>query len=412
MAAKPWFDSSDIIETVKRRISFPIDQSTFTEDDILKFANEEMAISQIPSILEFHEEYLVTSKSTPLIGGQSRYPMPDRAIGMKLRDLAWQDSTGNFFEMTQINAEDKAFFQRNIGANAAIHKFYVEGNDVVLTPRLSDGVTGSLIFFFYIRPNQLVSTDRAITISSFTQTITVDNAFISAGDTLTFDGNVTLIAVSGSPSTNEFAIGVSSIATAANLAAAISMYTDCTGDSGSPSTTIVTVRCSDLDNVITTSNSSGFSIPSDVRGIEFSDDVPSIFSSGELVDFLQTKPGHKIRAYDVQIPNGAVSTNSILFNSSDIPPDLIVGDYICLANECIIPQIPPDLHNTLAERTCARILAAMGDQAGLQVTTDKIKEMEQWQGTLLENRVEGAPKKITARHSLLRYGQLYSRRRV
>ncbi|NBX74721.1 MAG: hypothetical protein EBQ89_10570 [Alphaproteobacteria bacterium] len=92
--------------------------------------------------------------------------------------------------------------------------------------------------------------------------------------------------------------------------------------------------------------------------------------------------------------------------------NLKVGDYICLANESIIPQIPPDLHTVLAERTAARILAAIGDQAGLAVANQKIAEMELRQGNVLDQRVEGAPEKITARHSLLRYGKMGVRRRM
>jgi hypothetical protein len=329
---------------------------------------------------------------------------------MKLRDIAWQDASGNFFEMTRINAEDKAFFQRNIGANAAIHKFYVEGNDIILTPRLSDGATGSLVFFYFLRPNQLVSTDRACIISYFTKTIVVDNTTLVAGDTVTMS-DVILTAVSGAPSTNQFQIGATSIITATNLANAFTAYTDCVGSNGTPSTATVTVQCLNVNESITTSNSAAFAIQT-TQGIQFTAAVPSIFTPGSLVDFLQTKPGHKTKALDVQIPLNGVSGNMMTFSSSVIPADLVVGDYICLANECIIPQIPPDLHNTLAERTCARILAALGDSAGLQATSEKIKQMEFNQGMLIDDRVEGAPKKITARHSLLRYGQLYSRRRV
>jgi hypothetical protein len=89
-----------------------------------------------------------------------------------------------------------------------------------------------------------------------------------------------------------------------------------------------------------------------------------------------------------------------------------IGDYACVANECIIPQIPPDLHNTLAERTAARILAAIGDTEGLQASNAKLQEIETRQGTILDDRVEGSPQKITARHSLLRYGKMGTRKRT
>src|SRR4051812_3475037 len=104
--ATPWMTSSDLIACVKRKIAMPIDQELFGDNDILSFLNEEVAISQVPTILEMHEEFLVYTKEVPMITNQSRYPIPDRAIGMKLRDLFWQDSSENIFKMTQCSEED------------------------------------------------------------------------------------------------------------------------------------------------------------------------------------------------------------------------------------------------------------------------------------------------------------------
>ena len=52
MSSKPYFTSADIVEAVKRKIAFPIDQVTFTSNAILSFVNEEMMISQVPSVLK------------------------------------------------------------------------------------------------------------------------------------------------------------------------------------------------------------------------------------------------------------------------------------------------------------------------------------------------------------------------
>ena len=56
MSKKPYYTSNALIEAVKRNISFPISQVTFSEEDILTFADEEMFLEQVPSILQFHEE--------------------------------------------------------------------------------------------------------------------------------------------------------------------------------------------------------------------------------------------------------------------------------------------------------------------------------------------------------------------
>ena len=660
MAYNPWMTSNDIIEAVKRKIAFPVSQNTFSEEDILRFANEEMFISQVPSVLQYHEEYFVYRVQTPLVSNISRYSIPDRAIGMRLRDLMWTDSAGNFFEMTRINADDKAFFQRNIGANQAIHKFYVENNDVVLTPSVVGDPTGFLNFFIFMRPNQLVKNDRSRTIQSFTQDITVNQAFdyqFQASDVNTVNNTISinsyqftsaavntstdtftiashgysngmevallgndlpapLVAntkyyivastlntfklatiINGSPVdltasgsgamtigrvfnysekqkvyffssntlpaglnatsafyvipvsliefkvsadpngeevditsvgignhimssngvvitpatqtpqsvsyafdvlprflTTEVSANIQSAITAAaidGVSASIKLdnvfvtFQDATdtvtynshgllaGDtvvfntittttgissntqyyvlnpttntfqlsltaggpavvltnngSGTMSGAIVVCLFDDITTSFVALNETAISVSSQL-GFTFGTELSSLYSVGSKIDFLQTKPGHKTYVFDVRIKaitNPSVGVYSLKVNRSDllVPlstgynfPELIAniqtGDYVCLAGESIIPQLPPDLHNMLAEKTAARILASLGDQAGLAMANDKIKEMEYRQGTLLNDRVDGAPQKITSRHSLLRYGKMGVRKRM
>jgi len=425
MAYNPWMTSNDIIEAVKRKIAFPVSQNTFSEEDILRFANEEMFISQVPSVLQYHEEYFVYRVQTPLVSNISRYSIPDRAIGMRLRDLMWADSAGNFFEMTRISADDKAFFQRNIGANQAIHKFYIENNDVVLTPSVIGDPTGFLNFFIFMRPNQLVKNERARTIQSFTQDITVvDNSALVAGDKIT----ITIATQSPNPTPTDITIvvGVNAAATATNIQAAITSAA-IEGVTASVSGPIVTCTFDDITTSFVALNETAISISSQL-GFTFGTELASLFSVGSKIDFLQTKPGHKTYVFDIRvkaITNPSVGVYVLKVNRSDllIPlstgynfPPLIAGiqtgDYICLAGESIIPQLPPDLHNMLAEKTAARILASLGDQAGLAMANDKIKEMEYRQGTLLNDRVDGAPQKITSRHSILRYNKMGVRKRM
>jgi hypothetical protein len=539
MAFNPWMTSQDLIESVKRKISFPISQNTFLELDILAFANEEMFISQVPSVLQFHEEYFVTYTTLPLINNVSRYPIPDRATGMKLRDLFWMDESGNLFDMTRIQEHDKGFFQTNIGANQAIHKFYVEGNDVILTPGVLSAPTGSLVFVFYLRPNQLVKNGRVATIEGFNQTIKINNSLIAPLNTVsitkvtvdyvktinnaigstgqaintdnipsiftavnTLGGTITaissysanmvlvtstghqlstgqVVAITGSNSNpsidgsfpvtvldantfliqtaisipgtagaftspNQFLIGVSNTATASNLSSAINASNVIMGSTSVLDT--VTLEYTDIYTQITTSNQFGFIIPINTMGIQFTS-IPStytdqetnvtdtLFINGAIVDFLKTKPGHTTYTYDIIIPPNGITGNSIFFpiNSLLVPSGTVnnsasspggnssiqyilaalkPGDYMSLANEAIIPQIPPDLHNGLAERTAARILSALGDQAGLQNSMTKIAEIDQKQGNLLNNRSEGNPQKILNRNSMLNYGKLGTFRRM
>lgn len=493
MAATPWMTSRDLIASVKRKISFPISQQTFTSDDILAFANEEMAISQVPSVLEFHEEYFVFIEEVPLQSSVNRYPIPQRALGMKLRDLKYKDTNNNLFDMSRVAPEDKAFFQRNIGTSETLNKYYVEGNDIVLLPSLLVADAISLVFYYFLRPNQLVANERAAIIQSFNENITVINASIIEGDKVSI-GNQAFLATNGisiastsvgfptivttasahglatgtsitisnsttgipllngtytatvlSPTTfsipitstspasdgvtyatmSQFLIGANDIATATNLALTINFSKLAVASNGSPATSLITLAFNNIvaSQSVTTSNAAAFIIPQNVQIIQF-DQVPSTYQDPDTfvttplyvagvstIDFLQTRPGHKTYSLDILIPEASISNAAVSFNIDDVPLNMVVGDYMCLSNECIIPQIPPDLHNALAHRTCTMILSAIGDMAGAQVTNAKVQEMEKHQITLLDNRVESSPLKINNLKSLARFQGMSGRRR-
>lgn len=410
MGNKPWFTSQDLIDAVKRKIAIPINQRTFTEEDILAFANEEMVISQVPDIMIYHEEYFVATLDVPLISNVTRYPIPERAMGGKLRDVFYKDINDNLFEMTRVPPEDKAYWQRESGSSSLMQKYFLENNDVVLAPQNMNNPTGSLQFSYFLRPNLLVKNDRAAICSNFFKNVVVDNGSIVAGNTLTV-GSVVFTAVVGAPSALEFQIGANSIATASNLVTAINTNATYTATNGSPSTSTVTINLLQSDVDVQSNNNSALSVDSRL-GIQFTDLVPSNIVDGINVDFLQTKPGHKSLKLSYQLPIGSVSDSAILIPSEIIPDDFIVGDYICEEYECIIPQIPSDLHNGLAERVCGRILAAQGDMAGLQMVGAKLNEIKTAEGALLDNRVVGSTQKITQRRSPLAWLKMGVRRRV
>ena len=188
-----------------------------------------------------------------------------------------------------------------------------------------------------------------------------------------------------------------SFITATNLNNAINLLEDYTS---TVSSNIVMIRYELLSTPFTTNNTAAFSIET-VQGIEF-DAVPTNITNSSLVDFIKKKGGHRTYKFDVKLGKNAVSQNVIKFTSGVIPEDFEIEDYIASQFECIIPQIPSDLHSLLAERTVARILGSLGDQMGLQAVKQNIGELESRQASLVDNRVEGSPRKVLNRNSLLR----------
>lgn len=442
MATKPYYTTNSLINSIKTRIMFPTSQSSLTFADIVMMTNEEIQINAVPAIKQLHEEFFVYKcPPIPLVNGISRYPIPNRAQGMSVRDLNWSDSSGNFFKMSRISPEQKSFYQQNVGSNQAIGKYYIEGNEIIITPQVTQGATGALNFFIYLRPNYLVRDDRAAIIQNFQKALVVsDNAQIFAGDTIMIiTGNQSstpvttlLTAVTGSPSSSEFQIGATASITASNITTALNAIglEDVTTTT---STSIATVSYPDITTTFVTT-SSGISIDNNYIYIQFdnnfktsytdidTDITETLYQTNSLVDFLQTNPGHRTYTYDIklrQILPGNVGKFKLtdlqtwLNNSSGGPEGFVsvqVGDYICLANECIIPQIPPELHSKLAEMVAARILMAIGDKDGLAVSMGKLAEMDKQQAALIGQRIDSSVPKVFNQFSLLRLGKRGRRR--
>lgn len=545
----PYYTSDDLIEAVQRKIAMPLSQNTFTPQDILKFASEEMAISQVPSILLYHENYFVFVVKTPLVNGQQNYPIPDRSIGMKARDIGYEDLQGNLYELSRIEDTDKAFFQRNVGATNQINKYYIQGNEVVLLP---DNIAqpGFVNFYIFLRPNQLVTNDQAATMtaqSTVPNQISLNwlsnSSFIQISPTNTFtipahglyNGNKVTLNTTGvlpgglsavnyyiiSATTNTFQLSATVGGSAINITdvgvgvGTITRQKTLTNTIPSGQVDFVADRFTlpnhdyvNGDQVIWISNSqinysygnanpngavqinnylgnvpsyqsnlvfnvgsfpgldgqiafnpniastlptpllqnqiyyivgvagdgnsnNSFQVSTSLGGtpvdIKFVgdggvitsalstmtfDQIPSTIVEGNLIDFLQTAAGHKTYGFDIVVPVGGISGSTITMVAQNIPQEYSVGDYVCAANQCIIPQIPSDLHSGLAERTCARILASIGDSQGLQNVQSNLQAIQNAQGELIDNRIEGGPRKVFNKFSLLRLGKLSRNRRI
>lgn len=441
MAIKPYYTTTSLVNSIKLRILFPTSQSTLTYNDMVTFINEELQINAVPAIRMAHEEFFVFKcPPTPLVNGISRYQIPSRAQGSSVRDINWSDSSGNYFKMTRIAPEEKSYYQQNVGSNQAIGKYYVEGNEIVITPQVSAGATGALNFFIYLRPNYLVRDDRAAIIQNFEKALVVsDNSLMASGDTITITTGLQtpspiitiLTAVMGSPSSSEFQIGATAAITAANISTALNAL-ELEDVTCSVSTSVATVSYDDVTSTFSTT-SSGVIIDNAYTYIKFdqlpstytdpeTDETSALYETNSLVDFLQTDPGHRTFTYDIklrQILAGNVGkfksvdiqgflNNSSGGNLSYLP--IKVGDYICLANECIIPQIPPELHSKLAEMVAARVQMALGDKEGLAVSMAKLEQMDRQEATLIGQRIESSVPKVFNQFSLLRLGKRGRRR--
>lgn len=136
-------------------------------------------------------------------------------------------------------------------------------------------------------------------------------------------------------------------------------------------------------------------------GIITLSNFPSNFSNLPVLDFVQARTPNKILGLDINMSASNSNQLTVTVNAEDIPKDLIVGDYVCEAETSCVPNLPTELHPLLAQRAAVFILEAMGDTEGINLATRKLAQMETSIQNILEDRVEGAPQKINARHSPL-----------
>lgn len=287
----------------------PSTQNTFKEEDFLDFANEEMDNAVVPYVQTFREDYFLATHTQPIEYHISRYRIPDRATGNKLRDIRFRDASGNLYEMTRIFIEDESYFQYSSGTDGylSLNTFMVENNEIVFPNGSTPTPLASIEMIYYRRPNALVSED--------------DVAVITAIDTLT--------------------------------------------------------------NTVTI------------------DKLPAVFDGATQFDITSHKSPFNLVAMEI-VPTVLPTDITLQMSFTELPRYISVGDVIALPEETSIPQVPLEVHSLLAQRVAMRCLEALGDTQGLQNAAAKMVEMEDKLGALLDDRVEGAAKKIVNFHSVLR----------
>lgn len=316
MASFSGLTTDELIRSIKVRAMVPINQDTFTEDDIINFINDEMMLGLIPSILIEREEYLVgPAYIVPILPNISEYPLPERAIGNKLREVNYRDEMGNEYEMTRIAVDDRYNYLMNTITTQNWKQFYVQGSSLTLFPKAGASPTGSLVMWYYLRPNNLVKSDAVGTITAIDR--------------------------------NNGKITVSSL--------------------------------------------------------------PSKFAVDHTYDFIKRKSPHNILAFDLPVTAINTAAKTLTLDPASIPSSLQVGDVMALAGETNVPNVPTELHQVLAQRVACRILEGLGDSQGLQNAMAKLAEMESKTATLIDNRVEGAPRKVVNRNNVAGVRRIRSR---
>jgi hypothetical protein len=379
--------TGELIRSIKRRAFIPNSQETFTDEDILNMATEEVNIGLVPLIQRMHEEHLVYYTDLQLIDEKKRYAIPSRAHGNKLRDVALLDENGNIFEMHRYSLGEISDFT---STTTYINNrgFYLENNDVILS-NFDANSRMKLRVYFYMRPNHLVLESAGGTVIGIAETFEIDQI---------------------NPKTGSFTniiSGTKTTFTSANHGLVNGQLVEISGANTTPSVDgFHEINVIDTNTFSVQFNTSSvgaltgnFNAALSVKRLTLSA-LPATFLQNNFFDFVQNVSPNKIIHYDRRFNAINQVSKQISFVATDIP-DVIVGSYITLAEETFVPNIPTELHPILAQRVAVSCLEAMGDEQNKQSAERKLAAMEKDAGTFLDNRVEGAVQKIKSRHSPL-----------
>lgn len=287
------YTTSDLVDAVKSIASIPSSQNLFSVTDFLRFANRAIKKKLVPLVMSTREEYFVAVSDFAITAGKSRYAIPSRAIGGKLRDIQRIDGTS---EASVARIEPENISSSDSGAEG----FYLEGNYVVLTPTPTT-TEYQLRLKHFRRPNELVATTACGLIESI--------------DTV-------------------------------------------------------------LNQVVVSS-------------------APSTFATTVAVDFVRGEPGYECLDVDQAITG--LSGTTITFAS--LPSDLAVGDYVCIAGETCVPQIPEDLIPLLEDEVAEMCMKAQGKNT--KAFREELEADKQEALKLITPRVDGEPRKVIGNRTLL-----------
>lgn len=131
------------------------------------------------------------------------------------------------------------------------------------------------------------------------------------------------------------------------------------------------------------------------------DSLPTTFTVGTSVDFQNPQPHFQYRDLDQVIT--AISSNTLTFAS--LPTNLVVGDWVTLANESVVVQAPVEFHSLLSYYVASHILESLGATDEAEVINKSIRLTEESLVRLISPRADGVNKKIISSSGVLLGGR-------
>jgi hypothetical protein len=124
--------------------------------------------------------------------------------------------------------------------------------------------------------------------------------------------------------------------------------------------------------------------------------IPTTITTSTACDLIKDQPGFDWLAID-QTPT-AVTTTTITFTT--VPTTVAVGDWVSLAGQTAIPQMPVEFRPLLALRVAVKNFQTQGYLDKMKFAQGKLEEMEKALLAIINPRIVEEPKRLSPDSSL------------
>lgn len=127
--------------------------------------------------------------------------------------------------------------------------------------------------------------------------------------------------------------------------------------------------------------------------------IPSTWTTSNTFDLIQGNPQYDTLGIDLTI--SAITSTTIVLSATP-NSRLAVGDWIALAGQSPIVQLPEAFSYFLSQRVANICMLSMGDKAGYEAGKEAAKDMEKELSDSIQPRIQKEAQRLVNRTGLLR----------
>lgn len=180
-----------LVSLIKQQAVIPQTSALFSQTNVANLLDNVMRENVIPLVKSVKEEYWVVTSATQVSASVNAYPIPYRAAGNALRDVALMDNNQNLLYLVRYEPEDIKF--PLIPYNSPYFRlgYYLQDFNVILfPPQVANYVAYQVLMKWERRPSNLTLSTNCGQVVSFDEnasTITLSYVPTSWDTTTTID---------------------------------------------------------------------------------------------------------------------------------------------------------------------------------------------------------------------------------